>query len=371
MCIVFGGVATLLYGVVFGPPFAARDPLIKATATLGLLLILLGMMQWGGVDHPQLHPADLALWNYQVADVRVSRTQIIGVRVPHRRHRWDRHLPASDQGRHGHAGLANDREVTAMLGVPVRRVEAAAWLGSGLLCGSSGVLLGDLVGLDIVTLTFLVIPALAAALDRPAPLALGDADRRLRHRDRPVLPDGVLATWPQYRTMTPFVRHHRPAVVRPPTPGAMTVIGRERRRHSRGLLTAARLNGPGSRAAREPGQPAPARSPCSACLRPARCSARSSSGSTAGCWYMTGVVIYSIVTLGLGPAHRPGRHGLAVPVRPRRRSAPGSLCGSSYATVPPLPRPRAASAGLVTGASARSSGCRRCGCPACTWPSSR
>ena len=60
--------------------------------------------------------------------------------------------------------LANDREVTAMLGVPVRRVEAAAWLGSGLVCGLAGLLLGDLVGLDIVTLTFLVIPALAAAL---------------------------------------------------------------------------------------------------------------------------------------------------------------------------------------------------------------
>ena len=28
--------------------------------------------------------------------------------------------------------LADDREITALLGVPVRRVEAAAWLGSGL-----------------------------------------------------------------------------------------------------------------------------------------------------------------------------------------------------------------------------------------------
>ena len=37
---------TLLYGFLFGPPFAARDPLVKATATLGLLLILLGVMQW-------------------------------------------------------------------------------------------------------------------------------------------------------------------------------------------------------------------------------------------------------------------------------------------------------------------------------------
>ena len=41
-CIAFGGVVTLVYGVVFGPPFAARDPLVKATATLGLLLILVG-----------------------------------------------------------------------------------------------------------------------------------------------------------------------------------------------------------------------------------------------------------------------------------------------------------------------------------------
>ena len=29
--------------------------------------------------------------------------------------------------------MANDRDITATLGVPVRRVEAAAWLGCGLL----------------------------------------------------------------------------------------------------------------------------------------------------------------------------------------------------------------------------------------------
>ena len=60
--------------------------------------------------------------------------------------------------------LANDREITAMLGVPVRRVEAAAWFGSGVICGIAGLLLSSLVGLDIATLTFFVIPALAAAL---------------------------------------------------------------------------------------------------------------------------------------------------------------------------------------------------------------
>jgi branched-chain amino acid transport system permease protein len=60
--------------------------------------------------------------------------------------------------------LADDREITSMLGVPVRRVEAAAWLGSGIVCGISGLLLANLVGIDIATLTFLVVPVLAAAL---------------------------------------------------------------------------------------------------------------------------------------------------------------------------------------------------------------
>src|SRR5213592_2631539 len=39
VCVLFGGAVTLLYGVLFGPPLAARDPLVKATATLGLALI--------------------------------------------------------------------------------------------------------------------------------------------------------------------------------------------------------------------------------------------------------------------------------------------------------------------------------------------
>ena len=61
--------------------------------------------------------------------------------------------------------LANDREITATLGVPVRRVEAAAWLGSGLVCGVAGLLLADLfTSLDYAALTFLVISSLAAAL---------------------------------------------------------------------------------------------------------------------------------------------------------------------------------------------------------------
>jgi branched-chain amino acid transport system permease protein len=164
-CVAFCGAITLLYGVLLGPPFAARDPLVKATATIGLLLILLGVMLWvwpPSTTRSYILPT--RLWTYDVAEVRITWTQILGVLFPIALTAGTTvYLRTSKVGTAMRA-LANDREATAMLGVPVRRVEAAAWLGSGIVCGITGVLLGDLVGLDIVTLAFLVIPALAAAL---------------------------------------------------------------------------------------------------------------------------------------------------------------------------------------------------------------
>ena len=143
----------------------ARDPLVKATATIGLLLILLGVMQWvWPPSTTRTYILPTRLWDYDVADVRVNWTQILGVIFPIVVTAATAvYLRVTKVGTAMRA-LANDREATAMLGVPVRRVEAAAWLGSGVVCGISGVLLGDLVGLDPVGVTFLVIPALAAAL---------------------------------------------------------------------------------------------------------------------------------------------------------------------------------------------------------------
>ncbi|HZM42834.1 MAG TPA: branched-chain amino acid ABC transporter permease [Acidimicrobiales bacterium] len=163
-CIVFGGAATLVYGVLFGPPFAARDPLVKATATLGLLLILLGTMQWVWGRDPHGITLPTSRWNYDVFDARVSGTQIIGVVFAIVVTTGTAVFLRVTKVGTAMRALADDREITATLGVPVRRVEAAAWLGSGLVCGAAGLLLSNLVGLDIVGLTFLVIPALAAAL---------------------------------------------------------------------------------------------------------------------------------------------------------------------------------------------------------------
>jgi branched-chain amino acid transport system permease protein len=58
--------------------------------------------------------------------------------------------------------LANKRELASVLGVPVLRVETYAWLISGFLAGFTGLMFGDLVRYR--TLTFLVIPAIAAAI---------------------------------------------------------------------------------------------------------------------------------------------------------------------------------------------------------------
>ena len=60
--------------------------------------------------------------------------------------------------------LANNRGLASILGVPVLRVETFAWAASGLLAGFSGIMLGNLVRLDPSVLTFLVIPAIAAAI---------------------------------------------------------------------------------------------------------------------------------------------------------------------------------------------------------------
>ncbi len=162
--IVFGGLVTLLYGMLVGPPLAQRDPLVKAIATLGLTLILLGLMSW--VWSYQAHALILptTAWGFFIGDVRVNGTQLIGVGlgvvVTAATAAFLKYTNLGVAMR----SLANHRQITAMLGVPVRRVEAAAWLGCGVLAGTTGLLLSTLVGLDIVGLTFLVIASLSAAL---------------------------------------------------------------------------------------------------------------------------------------------------------------------------------------------------------------
>jgi branched-chain amino acid transport system permease protein len=167
VCVAFAAAVTLGYGTVFGPALAARGPLVKAVATIGLTLILYGVMDllWttsGGQARSITLPTDNG--GFSVGQVQVNWTQVIalaaGVVITVATGVFLRYTKLGTAMR----AMANDREITATLGVPVRRVEAAAWLGCGVLAGVAGLLLADLVALDATTLTFLVISSLAAVL---------------------------------------------------------------------------------------------------------------------------------------------------------------------------------------------------------------
>jgi len=164
VCVLFGGAATLLYGVLFGPPLSGRDPLVKATATLGLALILLGIMDLVWSDKARSMILPTSNHGFEVSAVFVNWTEVIAVGFALAVMTVTALFLRFTQTGTAMRALANDREITATLGVPVRRVEAAAWLGSGLVSGASGLLLSNLVGLDAATLTFLVISSLAATL---------------------------------------------------------------------------------------------------------------------------------------------------------------------------------------------------------------
>ena len=168
VCVLFGGVLNLVYGVIFGPAIARRDPLVKMMGTLALALILLGLMGWrapAGGAFARFLPLPSSEHHYFIAGTSVNLTQIISVALALAiTIAVTIFLRVTRLGTAMRA-LANDREITATLGVPVRRVEAVAWFGSGLACGAAGLLLPDLLtSLDYSALTFLVISALAAAL---------------------------------------------------------------------------------------------------------------------------------------------------------------------------------------------------------------
>ncbi len=207
VCVLFGGVITLAYGMVFGPALARRDPLVKTTATLGLTLILLGAMDllWtsnGGASRSITLPTDNH--GFTVGQIQVTTTDVIalavGILITVVTTVFLRYSKLGTAMR----AMANDREITATLGVPVRRVEASAWFGCGIVAGISGILLADLVALDATTLTFLVISSLAAALIARlssiwitflAAIVIGVVDAAVT----------PITSLTNYRDMTPFV----------------------------------------------------------------------------------------------------------------------------------------------------------------------
>ena len=106
-CVVFGVLVNVVYGMVLGPAFAARDPLVKMMGTLGLALILLGVMAWrapAGGAFVRVLQLPTSSDRYELFGAIVTLTQLIALGVRSRGHRRDDLVPALHESRHRHAG---------------------------------------------------------------------------------------------------------------------------------------------------------------------------------------------------------------------------------------------------------------------------
>lgn len=164
-CAVAAGILlSLFYGRFVAPRLAWREPAVKAIASLGYMLILLGLM--GVLWNDDLRKLDLPTDKLAVTmlGVRVTVTRIVALALSIAAViATTIYLERTRTGLNMRA-LADDRNHAALLGIPIIRVETTAWGISGALAGLTGLLFGSLVRLEPTVITFMVIPAIAAAV---------------------------------------------------------------------------------------------------------------------------------------------------------------------------------------------------------------
>lgn len=153
-----------LYGVLIAGRLSDRDQSVNAAATLGLALLMIGFANWRWSDTPRSFHLPTDEYWITVLGVRVVATKIVALALAGALswlttivlHRTDTGLAMRS--------LASDRTLASVLGVSQNRFGALAWAMSGAVGGVSGLLLADLVRLEVRTLTFIIVPAAAAAL---------------------------------------------------------------------------------------------------------------------------------------------------------------------------------------------------------------
>lgn len=163
-CIGIALALSVSYGRLIAPGLAHREPIVKAVATLGFALALLGAMNLLWVVTPRkltltLDGASMSILGLRITGIRILSLLAafgitIGMGVFLLRTRIGLMMRA----------LADNREVASILGTPVIRVETIAWGISGVLAGFTGLMFASLVRLDPAVLTFLVIPIIATTI---------------------------------------------------------------------------------------------------------------------------------------------------------------------------------------------------------------
>lgn len=155
---------SLTYGRLIAPGLAWREPVVKAIATLGFALIILGMTAFIWDDDVRKFSLPSDKQAIMVMGLRVTVTRlivilatiilVIGIWL---------YLGKTRMGLQMRA-LANDRNLSALIGVRILKAETIAWAIAGVIAGFTGLMFGDLIRLEPVVITFLVIPSIAAAI---------------------------------------------------------------------------------------------------------------------------------------------------------------------------------------------------------------
>ncbi len=163
-CMVTALALTVGYGRFIAPKLAWRDTVVKAVATLGFALIMLGLISFLWPDDPRTLQLPTDALGVKFLGLRVTATRLIafaaclliafGLWL---------FLGRTETGLKMRS-VANDRDLSALLGIPILKVETVAWVIAGLLSGFTGLMFANLIRLEPVVLTFMVIPSIAAAL---------------------------------------------------------------------------------------------------------------------------------------------------------------------------------------------------------------
>jgi len=163
-CILVAFVITLLYGRYIAPRLAWREPVVKAVATLGFALIVLGLVSFLWIDDPRSIALPTDKMAVRFLGLRITVTRLIvfaaSIGIVIGIHLFLGRTRVGLQMR----SLANDRDLSALIGIPILKVETIAWGISGVIAGFTGLMFADLIRLEATVITFMVIPSIAAAI---------------------------------------------------------------------------------------------------------------------------------------------------------------------------------------------------------------
>jgi branched-chain amino acid transport system permease protein len=163
-CIAVATGVTLFYGRLIAPKLAWRDSVVKSVATLGYGLMILGLVSWFWIDTPRSLglPTDKMRFVLLGLKVTATRALVVSASIGIVLGIW-LFLSRTKIGLQMRS-LANDRDLSALLGIPILKVETISWLIAGVIAGFMGLMFADLIRLDAAIITFMVIPAAAAAI---------------------------------------------------------------------------------------------------------------------------------------------------------------------------------------------------------------